>query len=109
MNLIDIIRWLIAVPLLVIWLFVAFINVRILIRNLHSSLNEGPAPVTIVGGVIGSLGLIILPYMELGDRLLYLWVPLLLDLGSAPFYICMVVLAIWQRLNKNAWQNYKRN
>ncbi len=106
MNLFDAVRWLIAIPLLLVWLFFTLTNLRFVIQNFQLGLNAGPAPVTIVGGVAGSLGLLIFPYLEFGDRLALLWIPLFLDLGSAPFYISMLALAIWQRLNKTAWHRH---
>jgi len=106
MNLIEFLRWIIAVPLLMVWLYFSLVNFRILVRNIQTNLNMGPAPVTVVGGLAGVLGLLVLPYLDFVDRLQYAWVPLVLDLGSLPFYASMIVLAIWQGLNKKIWQNY---
>ena len=105
MYLIDILRWIIAVPLLLVWLYFATTNLRFLFQNFRVGLDAGPAPVTIVGGVAGCFGLLILPWMELTDRVALLWAPLFLDLGSAPFYLSMLALAIWQGMNKRAWRN----
>ena len=103
MNLFDVVRWIIAIPLLLVWLFFTLTNLRFLFQNFQLGFNAGPAPVTIVGGLAGSLGLLLLPYMAFTDRLALVWVPLFLDLGSAPFYLSMLVLTFWQRLSKHAW------
>ena len=105
MYMIEILRWLIAVPLLLVWLYFAATNLRFLFRNFRVGLDAGPAPVTVVGGLAGCLGLLILPWLGFADRVALLWVPLFLDLGSAPFYLSMLGLAIWQGMNKRAWRN----
>ena len=98
-------RWLIAVPLLLIWLYFAVTNFRFLLENFRVGLNAGPAPVTIVGGLAGCLGLLLLPWGGFTDRLALLWVPLVLDLGSLPFYVSMLFLFIAQTITEKIWRN----
>ena len=100
-GLIDILRWIIAVPLLLISLYFIYTNLKFLFQNIQVGFNAGPAAFTLFGGLAGCLGIIIVPYMDIGDRLIYLWVPLVLDLGSIPFYASMIILAIWQHINKD--------
>ncbi|MBT8445962.1 MAG: hypothetical protein KJO38_02360, partial [Gammaproteobacteria bacterium] len=103
MSLSIIVRWLIAAPLLALFAFFVISNFRVLLEVLRSGLNAGPAPMTLIGGLAGCLALIIMPIASFGERLAYLWVPLIVDLGSAPYYLAMLAVAIWQHLNRNAW------
>jgi hypothetical protein len=102
----DIIRWIIAVPLLAISLYFILTNLRFLLENFHLGLNAGPAPMTIMGGLSGCLGLIILPYMEFTDRLALLWIPLVVDIGSLPFYLCLLILTLFQGMGIQLWKNH---
>lgn len=106
LYLVDLIRWIAAIPLLLVPAFLIVTNIRFLIENIHLGLDAGPAPVTIMGGISGCLGLLILPVMSLDDRLALIWVPLFLDLGSAPFYLGMLLLTIWQRLDSRIWRKH---
>jgi hypothetical protein len=105
-SVLDIIRWLIAVPLLSISLYFIVTNFRFLRENFRLGLNAGPAPMTIMGGLCGVLGLLLLPYMEFSERLTLLWIPLVLDLGSLPFYVSMLILFLSQRLGIRLWKKH---
>jgi hypothetical protein len=102
----DFLRWIIAIPLLILSLYFILTNLRFLLENIRLGLNAGPAPMTMVGGLSGCLGLLILPYMEFADRLALLWLPLVLDLGSLPFYLSMLVLILGQILGIRFWKNH---
>lgn len=102
---IDVLRWLIAIPLLFISAFFIFTNLGFLFDNIRLGLDAGPAPVTIMGGLSGCLGMLVLPVMGFGDRLALIWIPLFLDLGSAPFYLGMLGLAILQHFNSKIWRS----
>lgn len=105
-GLIDILRWLIAVPLLVISLYFIVTNFRFLSENFRLGLNAGPAPMTIMGGLSGVLGILILPYLEFSDRLALIWLPLVLDLGSLPFYLSLLILTLSQFLGVRLWKKH---
>ncbi len=105
-SLLDIIRWIIAVPLLAISLYFIVTNFRFLLENFRLGLNAGPAPMTIMGGLSGVLGILILPYMEFSDRLTLIWIPLLLDLGSLPFYFSLLMLTLFQGLGVRLWKKH---
>lgn len=102
----EIIRWLIAIPLLSVSLYFILTNFRFLRENFRLGLNAGPAPMTIMGGLSGCLGILVMPYMTFADRLVYIWVPLVLDLGSVPFYLAMAILTLCQALGIRLWGNH---
>ncbi|MBT7952080.1 MAG: hypothetical protein HN764_10685 [Gammaproteobacteria bacterium] len=102
----EFLRWIIAIPLLAVSLYFILTNIRFLLENFRLGLNAGPAPMTIMGGLSGCLGLLILPYMEFTDRLALLWLPLILDLGSLPFYVSLLVLTICQGMGVRLWKNH---
>ena len=102
----DTIRWIIALPLLALSLYFIVTNLRFVAENFRLGLNAGPAPMTIMGGLSGCLGILILPYMTIADRLAYIWVPLVLDLGSLPFYLTMLVLTLCQALGIRLWGSH---
>lgn len=103
---IDVLRWLLALPLLAISLFFILTNLRFLLLNFRVGLDAGPAPMTLIGGLAGSLGLLVLPYMTFADRLAVAWVPLVLDLGCLPFYLCMLALTLLQGLGVRLWKKH---
>jgi hypothetical protein len=105
-SILDFIRWIIAVPLLAISMYFIVTNFRFLLESFRLGLNAGPAPMTIMGGLSGVLGLLFLPYMEFSDRLALLWLPLVLDLGSLPFYVSMLILFLSQRLGIRLWKKH---
>lgn len=105
-TVIDIIRWLLAVPLLFISGYFILTNFQFLRENFRLGFNAGPAPITIMGGLSGSLGLLLLPCMEFSDRLSLVWIPLVLDIGSLPFYLCLLVLTLCQKFNIRLWKNH---
>ena len=102
----EFLRWIIAIPLLAVSLYFILTNIRFLLENFRLGLNAGPAPMTIMGGLSGCLGLLILPYMEFTDRLALLWLPLILDLGSLPFYVSLLVLTICQGMGVRLWKHH---
>jgi hypothetical protein len=81
-------------------------NFGFLRKNIRLGPNAGPAPMTIMGGLSGVLGLLILPYMEFSERLSLVWVPLVLDLDSLPFYLALLVLALCKALGVRLWKNH---
>ena len=106
MSLLDVVRWIIAVPLLMVSLYFIATNFRFLRENIRLGLNAGPAPMTIIGGLSGVLGLLILPYMEFSQRLALIWLPLVLDLGCLPFYMALLVLTLCRMLGIRLWKNH---
>ena len=104
MFILDILRWLVAIPLLLVSAFFIVTNIRFLVETIRLGLDAGPAPVTIMGGLSGCLGILLLPVMSFADRLSLLWIPLLLDIGSLPFYGGMLGLAIVQYFNAGIWR-----
>ena len=107
MTIINFIRWIIALPLLLVSLYFILTNFRFLIENFRLGLNAGPAPMTIMGGLAGCLGLLIVPYMEFADRLALIWIPLVLDLGSLPFYISLLVLTLSRVLGIRLFKKHR--
>lgn len=106
MTLIDTIRWILTVPLLLVSAYFIVTNIRFLFENIRLGLDAGSAPVTVIGGLSGCIGLLIMPVMTFGERLGLIWILLFLDLGSAPFYLGMLVLAVWQHLNSRIWRKH---
>jgi hypothetical protein len=99
-------RWIIAVPLLLISAYFIITNVRFMLENFRLGFNAGPAPMTIMGGLSGCIGLLVLPYMEFSDRLALIWVPLVLDIGCLPFYCALLTLTMCQRLGIRLWKKH---
>ncbi len=104
MFILDILRWLVAIPLLLVSTYFIITNFRFLAKTLKLGLDAGPAPVTVMGGLTGCIGLLLLPVMSFTDRLSLLWIPLVIDIGSLPFYGGMLGLAVLQYFNSGIWR-----
>ncbi len=84
----EIVRWILAAPLLFLSVWAIIGNYVIIAIGLLRE--RGPSMIPIIGGVCGTLGLILLPIPEVHR---YFWIPFLIDPWSV--FMLRVVLAYW--------------
>ena len=60
----------------------------------------GPSIAPLVFGVIGMVAVVSAPFGELSERLPYLWIPIVLDCGSGPYFLCVAYYIFKERNRK---------
>jgi len=53
--------------------------------------SDGPSVAPFLFGLIGIGAVLVAPFGELSDRLPWLWLPLLLDYGSGPYLLLILI------------------
>ena len=93
---IDYPRWILAAPLLFLFLWAASFNFWVVLRICRNLITGErrriPSFAPFIGGLAGALGLYLCPVERLSG---YEWLPLLLDVGSVP-YLAVVAHALFQ-------------
>lgn len=84
------VQWLIFLPTLLLFAVAAFFNASIAWRIWVRRETDGPSTAPLIGGLIGMVAVLAAPFGELSQRLPFLWVPLLLDYGSGPYFLMVV-------------------
>lgn len=79
----EVIRWIIAGLLAMAYLVIAVFNWSTVLRRSV----EGPSPAPLLGGALGVAAVGVCP-LEGSNR--YIWVPLLVDYGSIPYFAFFV-------------------
>jgi len=87
----DVFLWALAALFAAGFLAANFVNLQLLRGKYARPDGTNPSPVLLVGGILGVLACLAAPSETLRD---YFWVPLLLDLGTAPFLLVVSVLFV---------------
>lgn len=58
---------------------------------------DGPSFAPLLPGIVGVVAVLAAPFGELSDRLSYLWIPLVVDFGSIPYFLAVVFYTIRDR------------
>jgi len=58
---------------------------------------EGPSPAPFLFGLIGIVAVLSAPFGTLSERLVYLWLPFLLDYGSGPYLLMILYELVIRR------------
>ncbi len=89
-------HWILAGVLFFFFAFFAGANLIYLPGKIASRFEHGPSFAPFFGGLFGVLAVLLMPVGELNDRLLWCWVPLVLDASCIP----MIVFALYFRIKK---------
>jgi hypothetical protein len=89
-----IVLWIIAVVLLTLSLWAVFGNLWIVLAGLLLKKKESLLP--FFGGVVGAIGLLLLPLKQTRR---FWWVPLVIDLGCGPMLVAVLIDQIKKRLH----------
>ena len=95
---IEIIRWAIAIVLGALFLMLAMFNGWALgWRQLVRGESEGVSPAPIIGGLSGFVSIMVMPTESIATRLVFAWMPLVLDFGTLPYLLGGLAYAIKDR------------
>lgn len=86
----DVPRWIFVLVLTGGFLVFAAYNAWIAWERLRD--DPAPSPAPIAGGVLGLGAVLAMPLGDLGDRLPYAFIPLVLDAGCLPY----LAIGLWQ-------------
>jgi len=82
-------RWAISVVLLLFGLYMAVMNWAVFVNN-HLFRRKWTSAVPFVGGVVGVLGILLLPVT---GSWRFVWIPLIADWGSVPVIVASLICA----------------
>lgn len=82
-----IIQWLIFAGLFLFFLAGAAFNGLIAWREWYKKDSDGPSTAPLLFGAVGVLAVLMAPFGELSDRWPFIWIPLVLDYGTGPYFI----------------------
>ena len=77
--------WILSGILLSLFTLFATINFVFLLNQIRARFEYGPSLLPIFGGLFGLIGVLLMPIGEWTDRLLWCWLPLVLDAGCLPY------------------------
>ena len=94
-----IVQWILFVGFSVIFCIGAFFNGSVAWRQFIMKEPDGPSFAPLLPGIVGVVAILAAPFGELSDRLSYLWIPLVVDFGSIPYFLIVVFYMIkeWRR------------
>ena len=91
----TILLWIISVALIVLALLVIIGNLWIAIGGLFKKREKYESFIPFLGGVMGMIGLLLLPVT--GARIFF-WLPLVVDLGCGPMLVSIIIEQIKKTL-----------
>jgi uncharacterized membrane protein len=92
-----IIQWAIFAGALLVYLVGAGFNGWIAWREWVKGEPDGPSIAPIIAGAIGVVAVLAFPVGTIHDRVPYIWIPLVLDCGSAPYLLLVIYSVIKDR------------
>ena len=95
-------RWLVAIPLFALWTYIAALNWYNIAGGFFG--RRVSSPILLFGGVAGMIGVMLMP---VEGALNWIWVPLVLDYGSAPFLALTFAACGWWGLRR-VWRLLRR-
>ncbi len=86
----EILAWILSVPMLLLATYLTYVNWSVFVNN-YILKKPFVSAVTFGGGILGGLGLILLPIEGLWK---WFWVPSCIDWGSFPVVIVSIIYAV---------------
>ena len=92
-----IVQWMFFMGFSLAFLVGATYNGLIAYREWWEKNSDGSSFAPLVFGAVGVVAVLSAPFGELSERLPYLWLPIILDCGSAPYFLFAILYAIRER------------
>lgn len=89
-----IIQWTLFLSSLLIYLLGAAFNGYVAWLQWIKKDPDGPSIAPLIAGAIGVVAVLSAPIGELTDRIPYIWIPMLFDCGTIPYFLLVVVTLI---------------
>ncbi|HUF79505.1 MAG TPA: ADP-ribosylglycohydrolase family protein [Burkholderiales bacterium] len=96
----TILLWALSALLAAVFVAANVSNLRLLLGHYRRADGSNPSPIPFAGGIAGALALWIAPNETLG---LFFWVPLVVDLGTGPFLLLLIVVSAIEGIRTGAW------
>jgi uncharacterized membrane protein YeaQ/YmgE (transglycosylase-associated protein family) len=92
-----IVQWVVFSGFSLAFLVGATYNGLIAYRELWEKNSDGSSFAPLIFGIIGALAVLSAPFGELSERLPYLWLPLVIDCGTGPYFVLVILYVIRDR------------
>lgn len=92
-----IIRWILASGLGLFSFLCIVLNFSIFWRSFSGKTKERVSYVGFWGGIVGVCAIMLMPFGIWSNRLTYVWIPLVLDIGSVPSFLSMPVNFLFRK------------
>lgn len=86
-------KWIFPIILLAIFGFFATVNIFVYWPREDGT---GPSMLPILGGLLGCAGVLCLPVGTLSDRLLFCWIPVVVDPGCCGYILFNFIKNLWR-------------
>jgi hypothetical protein len=86
-------KWILSVILLAIFGFFASVNIYFHWQRVDDA---GPSMLPVFGGLLGFVGVLLLPLGTLSDRLLFCWIPVVVDPGCGGHVLLNFITDLWR-------------
>ena len=95
----DILSWALSGLLAAVFVAANIVNLSWFLSKRKEG-EQRASPVLVVGGIAGALALVIAPHQTLEY---YFWVPLVIDLGTGPYFALSAFFTVYEGLRSGAW------
>lgn len=93
-GLLAIIQWAIFVSGSLFYLVGAVFNGLIAWRVWYKKDSDGPSTAPLLFGSVGVLAVLFAPFGDVSDRWPFIWIPLVLDYGSGPYFLVVAYVLL---------------
>ena len=92
----NMLHWILSVPALAVSISMIAANLWITFGGLFKKREKFQSLIPFVGGIVGAMGLFILPISHASS---FWWVPLVIDLGCGPMLVAILIDQIKKKLH----------
>ena len=92
----NMLHWILSVPALAVSISMIAANLWITFGGLFKKREKFQSLIPFVGGIVGAMGLFILPISHARS---FWWVPLVIDLGCGPMLVAILIDQIKKKLH----------
>ena len=93
----PIVQWVLFLAASALFLVGAVFNGMIGWRTWIRDESDGPSVAPLLFGLVGIVAVLLAPFGELSDRWAWIWLPLLLDYGTGPYFLMVAYYLAFKR------------